>query len=107
MGWIVFVYRLPPQPSRHRVGVWRELRRIGALPIQQSIYILPDDQTNLDALSKVAASVEAGGGEFYLPKPHAVAKPTRTRLAAPQRHAVADEHPELLSDRRKFSHELL
>jgi len=31
--WLVVVIRLPANPSRHRVGVWRELRRVGAIPL--------------------------------------------------------------------------
>ena len=106
MQWIVFVYRLPAQPSRHRVAVWRELRRIGALPIQQSIYILPDEQTNQDALARVAATVEAAGGESYLLKAEAVDEATRTRLEAAQLQAVEEEYQEFLSECSKFRQEI-
>jgi len=104
--WIVFVYRLPAQPSRHRVGAWRELRRIGALPIQQSIYILPEDQGNLDALARVAATVEAAGGESYLLKAEAVDEATQTRLEAAQLQAVEEEYQEFLSECSKFRQEI-
>ena len=29
--WLVLLVRVPAQPSRHRVAVWRELRRVGAV----------------------------------------------------------------------------
>src|SRR3954452_22881933 len=29
--WLVLVVRVPADPSRHRVAVWRELRRAGAV----------------------------------------------------------------------------
>jgi hypothetical protein len=102
----VFVYRLPAQPSRHRVGVWRELRRIGALPIQQSIYILPDDRTNLDALARVASMVEAAEGESYLLRAEAVDEATRSRLEAAQLQAVEEEYQEFLSECSKFRQEI-
>jgi hypothetical protein len=106
VSWIVFVYRLPAQPSRHRVGVWRELRRIGALPIQQSIYILPDDRTNLDALARVASVVEAAEGESYLLRAEAVDEATRSRLEAAQLQAVEEEYQEFLSESSKFRQEI-
>ena len=106
MGWIVFVYRLPAQPSRHRVGVWRELRRIGALPIQQSIYVLPEDEGNLDALARVAAMVEAADGESYLLKAEPADEATRTRLEAAQLQAVEEEYQEFLSECSKFRQEI-
>jgi len=106
MGWIVFVYRLPAQPSRHRVGVWRELRRIGALPIQQSIYILPEGKENLEALARVASSVEGVGGESYLLKAAPLDQGTASRLEAAQLQAVEEEYQEFLSECSKFRQEI-
>ncbi|MGI8415812.1 MAG: Chromate resistance protein ChrB, partial [Nakamurella sp.] len=36
------VVRVPAEPSRHRVAVWRELRRIGALSLGQATWAVPD-----------------------------------------------------------------
>lgn len=106
MSWIVLVYRLPAQPSRHRVGVWRELRRIGALPIQQSIYILPEAAENLESLSRVASLVEGVGGESFLLTAEAVDEPTRIRLEAAQVQAVEEEYQEFLRECSKFRQEI-
>jgi hypothetical protein len=38
----VLVVRVPAEPSRHRVAVWRELRRIGALSLGQGTWAVPD-----------------------------------------------------------------
>jgi hypothetical protein len=35
VSWRVITYRLPAEPSRHRVAVWRELRRLGAELVYQ------------------------------------------------------------------------
>ena len=34
--WSLLIYRLPTQPSSARFAIWRDLRRLGALPLQQS-----------------------------------------------------------------------
>ena len=36
----MLVVRVPAEPSRHRVAVWRELRRLGAVPIQHLLLAL-------------------------------------------------------------------
>ncbi|GAB2984163.1 hypothetical protein LWP59_17980 [Amycolatopsis acidiphila] len=36
--WLVLVVQVPAEPSRHRVAVWRELRRIGALSLGQGTW---------------------------------------------------------------------
>ncbi len=64
MDWILLTYRLPSEPSRHRVAVWRELRKVGAVPLQQATWALPARGDFVDAVSRVVGLVEqAGGGD--------------------------------------------
>src|ERR687898_153907 len=37
MRWVLLVYRIPREPSRHRVAVWRKLRDLGALYLQDGV----------------------------------------------------------------------
>src|SRR4029450_980471 len=34
--WLVLLARLPAEPARHRMALWRELRRSGAIPLGQA-----------------------------------------------------------------------
>jgi hypothetical protein len=61
-GWIALIYRLPPEPSRHRVAVWRELRKAGALSLQQATWVLPT-ALGTAAIDRAVALVERGGGD--------------------------------------------
>ena len=40
--WLLLTHRLPSRPSNVRVKVWRQLQIVGAIPIKNSIYILPN-----------------------------------------------------------------
>jgi hypothetical protein len=64
-GWHLFVYRLPSKPSSARVAVWRDLRRLGALPLQQAVVALPADRGFEPRLDAVEARVAAEGGSSY------------------------------------------
>lgn len=55
-------YRLPTEPSRHRVAVWRELRRAGAVSLQPATWALPGGEPFDAALERAVALVERGGG---------------------------------------------
>jgi DNA-binding transcriptional regulator PaaX len=60
VGWIVLIYRLPSNNSRARVAVWRELRRSGALHVQQSVVAVPDVEElsgEVERLREVLAEV--------------------------------------------------
>jgi hypothetical protein len=60
--WHLLVYRLPLQPSRARVAAWRSLRRLGSLPLGQSIVALPDLGELGDELDEIEARIEADEG---------------------------------------------
>lgn len=40
--WLLFVHQLPSAPSNLRVRTWRRLQQLGALPVKQAVYLLPD-----------------------------------------------------------------
>lgn len=62
----VLIYQVPSQPSAARVGVWRELKRLGALYLQQSVCILPSAAPLRAELARVAARVTELGGTYHL-----------------------------------------
>jgi hypothetical protein len=64
MRWVVLLARVPAEPSRHRVAIWRELRRLGAVAIGQSVWALPDHQTATAGLDRIAELVARGAGEL-------------------------------------------
>ncbi|HZN49496.1 MAG TPA: Chromate resistance protein ChrB, partial [Methylomirabilota bacterium] len=42
MRWLTLLMSLPPTPTRHRVGVWRKLQRMGAVRLRGAGWILPE-----------------------------------------------------------------
>ena len=70
MDWLVIVVRLAGEASRTRVGVWRELRRIGAAPVASGVWTVPDTPFFSDALPKVVELASRGSGSLLvLPTP--------------------------------------
>ncbi|MGW5639789.1 Chromate resistance protein ChrB [Streptomyces sp. NPDC003832] len=60
--WLVLVLRIPAEPSRHRVAVWRELRRIGALSLGQGVWAVPDVPVFAEGVSRALELTEKSGG---------------------------------------------
>lgn len=65
-SYLLFIYHVPSQPSAARVGIWRELKRMGALYLQQSACILPRQEPLLAALRKIADRVSELHGSYHL-----------------------------------------
>jgi hypothetical protein len=63
VSWRLITYRLPAEPSRHRVAVWRELRRLGAVTLQQGTWALPGGEGFDTGLAQVVDAINAAGGQ--------------------------------------------
>jgi hypothetical protein len=64
--WVLLVYRMPREPSRHRVAVWRRLRDLGALYLQDGVAALPEDAVTREQLEWLQLRVREAGGEATL-----------------------------------------
>ena len=64
--WVLLVYRLPREPSRHRVAVWRKLRDLGALYLQDGVAALPEDAVTREQLEWLQLRVREAGGRATL-----------------------------------------
>src|SRR3954471_24216536 len=106
MGWIVLLYRLPSDDSRARVAVWRELRRSGALHVQQSVVAVPDADGfsgEVDRLREVVADV---GGQVTVLRAQPEPGGDEDRLAEAWNDARAAEYRELAGECAKFLGEI-
>ena len=66
MDWLLFTYWLPPEPSRKRVSIWRQLKKIGALSTEGGGWLLPKSESLLATMADIAGSVEKMGGTTNL-----------------------------------------
>ncbi len=66
MPWRIVTYRVPAEPSRHRVAIWRELRRVGAVALQQATWALPTGDVFDAAAERARALVQRADGSFLV-----------------------------------------
>ena len=64
--YVLLIYQVPSQPSGTRVGIWRELKKMGALYLQQSVCIFPERDALLPALQKITERITEQGGNYHL-----------------------------------------
>jgi hypothetical protein len=61
--WLLFVHQLPSNPSNLRVRTWRRLQQLGAIPIKQAVYVLPDTPGTREDFEWLRTEVKAAGGD--------------------------------------------
>lgn len=64
--WIALVYKLPAIPSRFRVKVWRQLKKVGAIYLQQSVAVLPNSEHFCGIMEEIKTEILTYGGEATL-----------------------------------------
>lgn len=80
IAWIVLIVRVPSEPSRHRVAVWRELRRVGAVQLGQGSWALPEAPPFDGFVDKMVALVGEHEGEVLALTASAIDDPTAVRI---------------------------
>jgi hypothetical protein len=65
-GWLLLVYRVPSEPSRLRAAVWRRLKSLGAIYLQNSAAALPVSVGAERALRKLRSQILGMGGTAVL-----------------------------------------
>ena len=61
--WLLFVHHLPSKASNLRVRTWRRLQQLGAIPIKQAVYALPDTPNTREDFEWLKTEVKAAGGD--------------------------------------------
>lgn len=106
MRWIALLFRLPAEPSRHRVAVWRELRRAGAVPMGQAVWVVPDQPVFVEAIERAVELVRRGDGEALVLDVAGRAPAHAAQLEAAYTAAREEEWTEFRAECGKYLAEL-
>src|SRR2546428_11446494 len=66
MRWLTLLTSLPPTPTRHRVGVWRKLQRMGAVRLRSAGWILPETPETTELFQWLVQEIQSVRGEAAL-----------------------------------------
>ncbi|GAA3135518.1 hypothetical protein GCM10017600_71890 [Streptosporangium carneum] len=104
--WLVLVVKLPAEPSRHRVAVWRELRKIGALSLGQGTWAVPDVPVFADGLDRAVSLTEQAKGQAVTLRAAGRGPDDAARFQELFTAARSADWTEFLADCGKFEQEL-
>ncbi|MFB7336780.1 Chromate resistance protein ChrB [Streptomyces adustus] len=106
LRWLVLVVRLPAEPSRHRVAVWRELRKAGALSLGQGVWAVPDVPAFADGMERAVRLTNAAGGQAMTLQATGRAPEDAAGFEAMFTAARSADWAEFLADCGKFEQEI-
>ena len=95
--WVLLSYRLPREPSRMRLAIWRRLKRLGAVVLHDAVWLLPEDAKAREAFDWLAEEIEEQGGTAFVWEATSLGSPQDHTIAA-QFRAEADERYEAIAE---------
>jgi hypothetical protein len=94
VSWLLLIYRIPSEPTRLRAGVWRKLKGLGAIYVQNSAAALPASPTAERAMRSLRKEIDEMGGKAFLMDTRLLAG--ETALVAQFNAARDDEYEEIV-----------
>jgi len=64
--WLLLIHQLPPTPNYLRVKVRRRLRRLGAVALKQTVYVLPNTDEALEDFQWLRQEIDSAGGSAII-----------------------------------------
>jgi hypothetical protein len=65
-SWLLLTYKIPPEPAKKRVALWRRLKSMGAVYLQSGVCLLPKTDDHVRRLKMLENDVAEMGGEAVL-----------------------------------------
>ena len=65
-AFLELVYRMPAKPTAGRVTVWRALKKLGVVYLQDSACVIPDLPELREELDRILGKIEDSGGTYHL-----------------------------------------
>jgi len=95
---LVLVYRVPTEPASRRVSVWRHLKRMGALYLQQCVCIMPNRPELIEELDRGIASIREYRGDSTLFDVPALRPEDEEKIVATFRALRNKEYEEIIEE---------
>src|SRR5437899_12064200 len=81
-SWLLLLFSLPTNRKTERVAVWRRLRKMGAVPIKTSTYLLPDEPPQYEQFQWLAQQIRDYGGDSTLVRAQGIEGLTRDEIVS-------------------------
>lgn len=64
--WLLLTYKVPPEPAAKRIALWRRLKGMGAVYLQNGVCLLPKTDDHMRRLKMLENDVAEIGGEAVI-----------------------------------------
>jgi hypothetical protein len=105
-SWLLLVYRIPRDPTAGRVFVWRKLKQLGAIALQDAVWVLPQTPRTQEQFQWLASEITELQGEAVLWEADQVYATDHEGLRRQFLEPIEAEYREILAALRKKDRDL-
>ena len=102
IAWLLLLFSLPTNRNTERVAVWRRLKKMGAVQIKTSTYLLPDEPAQYEQFQWLAQQIRDYGGDSTLVRTQEIEGLTKEKVIAMFNDARAKDYGELRKSLQGF-----
>src|SRR3984893_343703 len=95
---LLLVYRMQAKPTAGRVAVWRQLRKIGAIYLQQSVCVFPNNAPVRHDLAPILKTIDDSGGEYHLLVLRKLSPDEEAKLVHQFQHQTSNHYKEIIEN---------
>lgn len=104
--WLLLIYRVPREPTARRVSVWRKVKRLGAIALQDAIWVLPLTPRTQEQFQWLAAEITELKGDALLWEATQLYAADPEALRQQFAEAVETEYREIIAELKKKDRDL-
>jgi len=104
--WLLLTYKVPAEPAAKRVGLWRRLKSMGAIYLQNGVCLLPKIDDHARRLKMMENDITEMGGESVILETVALDRLQQEKVVARFKADRDDAYREFIDKSEDFEAEI-
>jgi hypothetical protein len=105
-AWLLLTYKVPPEPATKRIALWRRLKGMGAIYLQNGVCLLPKTDDHVRRLKMLENDVSGMGGESVILETVALDRAQEDKVVSRFKADRDDQYREFLGRCADFEKEI-
>jgi hypothetical protein len=105
-AWLLLTYKVPPEPAARRIALWRRLKGMGAVYLQNGVCLLPKTDDHVRRLKMLENDIAEMGGESVILETLALDKAQEEKVLARFKADRDDAYEEFIDKCADFEGEI-
>jgi Protein ChrB, N-terminal len=104
--WLLLTYKVPPEPAARRIAIWRRLKGMGAVYLQNGVCLLPKTDDHVRRLKMLENDIAEAKGESVILETVALDRAQKDKVIARFKSDRDDAYEEFIDKCDDFEREV-